>query len=287
MVRVLLLVCLLAACSAPRSSTIGLGTSHPLVSRVLGETRRVQVWSPRTGPGQPVVATLYVIDGGVEQDFPHIAGLGQLGEISGTYGPVRVVGVETRERIHELTATPRDPRYVSAYPTAGGAAAFRRHLIEEVVPFVEGRHGPGGRRALIGESLAGLFVLDTFVETPGAFDDYVAVSPSLWWDGQALASSARASLSAREDAGRRLFLAMADERGTMRTGLETVLAVLESGVPGLEWHFDDRSATEHHDTIYHGTALAALRWLYDVPREHFADPLPWWLTEDGAPPAAN
>ena len=48
--------------------------------------------------------------------------------------------------------------------------------------------------AVIGESLAGLFIVETYLREPALFDRYAAVSPSLWWDGQALSREAVALL---------------------------------------------------------------------------------------------
>jgi len=38
------------------------------------------------------------------------------------------------------------------------------------------------REAFIGEFLAGLFTIETFFLGPCLFDDYISVSPSLWWE---------------------------------------------------------------------------------------------------------
>ena len=42
----------------------------------------------------------------------------------------------------------------------------------------------------MGESLAGLFVMETFLLEQDLFDTYIAIDPSLWWNNQKLASSA-------------------------------------------------------------------------------------------------
>ncbi|WP_054439256.1 alpha/beta hydrolase [Novosphingobium sp. ST904] len=172
--------------AAPREISgqpIELGTRYELRSAVLGDTREVNVWLPtgydKSADRYPVV---YLLDGGLDQDFVHIAGLGSLASLSWTYGPMIVVGVQTKDRRAELTSRPTDPRYLSAFPESGGADRFRRFLRDEVIPFVEARFRSGDRRALMGESLAGLFVVDTLLNDPTLFGDYVAVSPSLWWD---------------------------------------------------------------------------------------------------------
>lgn len=81
------------------ATPIHFGTSYEISASVLGETRTVNVWlPPHHDTAETPYTVLYLIDGGVEQDFPHIAGLAQLGVISWQYEPLIVVGIETTER---------------------------------------------------------------------------------------------------------------------------------------------------------------------------------------------
>ena len=181
--------------------------------------------------------------------------------------------------------TPRatDPRYLAAFPESGGAGRFRRFLQEEVIPFVEQRLRTGSRRALMGESLAGLFVVDTLLERPELFHDFVAISPSLWWDDRRLVRGAAAQLDAQGLQGRRLYLAVADEGGTMQSGVDLLRAAVARQAPGaLSVRYSDRSGFATHATIYHGAAEDALRWLYPAP-PHNPGPTPWYMVEGRSP----
>lgn len=285
----LALALLAAACatSAPAETPIQLGVSHTLQSQVLNEAREINVWLP---PGYEGTTdryqVLYLIDGGIEQDFPHIAGLGQLGAVSYTYAPLIIVGVKTGTRIAELTPPPADQRYRTAFPNAGGAARFRDYLRSEVIPFIEARYRTQENRAIIGESLAGLFVVDTFLNEPTLFNDYVAVSPSLWWDDRALARASAPLLRQHPNSSRRLYLSIADEGGTMRDGVDTLRRAAEAAPSRVTIRFDDRSDGETHATTFHPAALDALRWLYAAPPYDYG-PTPWYMTEGGTPPASN
>lgn len=59
---------------------------------------------------------------------------------------------------------------------------------------------------IIGESLAGLFVVETLVLEPQLFDHYLAFDPSLWWNAEGLTPVAASRL--RELRGPRKQLAM-------------------------------------------------------------------------------
>lgn len=267
---------------------IVIGSSYSLASEVLGDTRQINVWTPtfQAEEGRRYTV-LYVLDGALDQDFQHIAGLAQLGDLSWTYEPLIVVGVQTRNRQTELTPPPSDARYISAFPDAGRAEAFRRFLEREVIPFVEGRYPASGRRAIAGESLAGLFVVDTLLTAPHLFDDYFAISPSLWWDDQVFARQAADKMSDRDLSGKRVWLAMADEGGTMQAGVD-ILRQAIAGRPGRgpDLHYSDRSAHETHATIYHGAILDGLRRFYGTPHEDSQEP-PWYMRPGGRPAPAS
>ncbi|HZF95473.1 MAG TPA: alpha/beta hydrolase-fold protein [Allosphingosinicella sp.] len=285
-----------AAQPAPAGEPIVLGSSHALRSAALGEERRINVRLPSgyATESERRYPVLYVLDGGVAQDFPHMAGLAQHGEISGTFDEFIVVGIETKNRIRELTTPNRDERYVTFYrangepvefANGGGAEGFRRHIAEEVIPWIEANHRTNGRRTLIGESLAALFVVDTLLRRADLFHDYVAISPSLWWNREELGRTAPRLLDAQNYEGRRLYLTMAGEGGTMQRGLDSLLAALRSPAAGaLRWVHVDRRNSEHHGSIYHVAALDSLRTLYPKPWRP-GTPIPW--LHIGEPPVLS
>lgn len=292
-VIIALTLSLLTACATPTPlpapapaaapTPILLGEQHLLPSTILGDTREINVWvPPGIAQGRAPGAVVYLLDGGLDQDFRHIAGLGELCALSWTCETTLIVGIQTKDRQHELTPAATDPRFVEGFPAAGAAADFRRFIIEEVRPFVEARYAGAPRTALMGESLAGLFVTDTLLDAPTLFDDYIAISPSLWWDAGRIARNAPSKLAGQGFEGRRVYMALADEGGTMQAGVDALRVAIEvAPPPGLEFAFANRSASETHATIYHGEALAAFRRLYPMPP--WEGETPWWMSPDGVP----
>jgi predicted alpha/beta superfamily hydrolase len=249
---------------------IVIGEVHKLNSRVLGQDRRIAVRLPTGYSEKPDgrYAVVYVIDGGPEQDFPHLAGLAQSADVNGTFEPFILVGIETVKRRQEITPAATD---VSAYTAElgvapGGSARFRRFIAEEVKPWVEARYRTNGQDAVIGESLAGLFVVETLFEAPGLFDDYVAVSPSLWWDDMKFGRQAAAYLRRLPPGKRRLYLTLADEGYRHEAGVDALVAGLKVAAPaGLQWMYVPQADAETHASIYHGAALDAFRAFYGTP----------------------
>jgi predicted alpha/beta superfamily hydrolase len=248
---------------------IVIGRSYLVPSAVLHGNRRINVYLPPHygAPGRRF-PMLFLLDGGAQEDFHHITGLVAISSAYGTTQEMIVVGIEGVDRRHDLTSPSSDPADLKAAPTSGGAAAYRRFLVEELKPWVAARYGPSGRTALIGESLAGLFVVETSLREPGAFDDYIAISPSLWWDRQALSREAAADLARQRFEGRRLWLAIANETALypeMKQGMNRLVAALTATPkPGLKWSYTPFPG-ETHATVYHPAALAAVRALYALP----------------------
>ncbi|MDQ8030105.1 MAG: alpha/beta hydrolase-fold protein [Brevundimonas sp.] len=245
---------------------IVIGQSFALPSATYGGTREINVWLPpgyaESGQTYPV---LYLLDGGQGQDFHHISGIAQLGTIVGTTRDVIVVGVASVDRRNELALPTEDAELIARYPTQGQSIRFRQFLTDEVLPFVEARYRTNGETALMGESLAGLFVVETFLKEPQMFDAYVAVSPSLWWDGGRLARQAGAHLRDHSNAPRTLILTIGDEGGEMQAAMDVLVGNLRDfAMPGVSWTYEPRP-TESHATIYHGAALDAFRRLYALP----------------------
>lgn len=270
---------------AGEPSPIVIGQSFTLSSRVLGKPRKVNIYVPPSyASGDKRYPVLYVLDGGEAQDFHHISGLAQLSTISGAAAEMIVVGIETVDRINELTFATRDPRYLDKWPTHGSSADFRRHITDEVIPFIESRFRTSGDTAVIGESLAGLFIVETFLRQPALFDHYIAISPSLWWDTRSLSKRAGALMARHDREKRTLFLAIADEGGTMQDGMDRLVATLQASAPrGLTWTYEPRPK-ETHATIYHGAALDALRQIWGIDTREEVREWPWWLRD---PPAAQ
>jgi predicted alpha/beta superfamily hydrolase len=233
-------------------------------SHVLGGQRRVNVALPPGYAGSrrrfPV---LYLLDGGtVQEDFPKITDFVAEAMAAGRAAQMIVVGIEGVDRKHDLTHPATFAKDRELLPTSGGSAAYRRFLVDELQPWVASRYRANGRNGLIGESLAGLFVVETFLREPKAFDAYLAASPSLWWDDQSLSREASSLLAKGKFGGHRLYLSIGDEGGTMQEGVDRVVGALKAKPPGgLLWRYEPMP-DKHHDAIYDPSAKAGLPWLF-------------------------
>ncbi|HVH11607.1 MAG TPA: alpha/beta hydrolase-fold protein, partial [Longimicrobium sp.] len=143
----------------------------------------------------------------------------------------------------------------------GGSAAFRAFIAGELIPEIGRRYRVTDESAIIGESLAGLFIVETFLLQPELFDTWIALSPSLWWNGGALARDAGARIRARPDAPATLYLSSgADD--IIAAELAQLTDALRADAPSqLRWEYAPRPDLTHA-TIYRGSAPGVLRALF-------------------------
>lgn len=251
---------------ASAAEPLTIGDTFTVDSKVLGETRRINVYRPAAYAlaDDAPLPVLYMPDGGSGEDFLHIAGLVQIGALNGTMRPFLLVGIENTERRRDLTSPTENAQDREIAPRVGGSAAFRRFLRDELMPIVESRYPTTAETAIVGESLAGLFVVETFLLEPDLFDHYVAVDPSLWWDDARLVEEASARVAKHPEGRRTLFLAAS--RQTQIAELTARLAQILTGLDGaaasrVEVHHLPLPE-EEHSTVFHPAALTAFRTLF-------------------------
>lgn len=259
---------------APSSITpISLGESIAIQSHALGEERTINVYLPPEYRNQSLrVPVLYLIDGGLDQDFLHVVGATQLGAIWGRSQPVIVVGIATKDRRKELAGPTSDPDILKRYPTVGHSADFRRFIADEVKPLIAARYRTSGDDAVLGESMAGLFIVETWLRQPALFKHYAAISPSLWWDKERIRQSATELLASNSSVRPPILIASENEGGQLGAIAKRFIAVLPKD--GSACHAPQ---PYNHANIYHAITPMALQFLFppaQAPQTSFGFEVP-------------
>jgi predicted alpha/beta superfamily hydrolase len=244
-----------------QAAPLVIGETFTLESAALGETRRINVYLPAAYQASPDtrLPVLYMPDGGIAEDFLHVAGLVQVLTGNGSMRPFVLVGIENTERRRDLTGPTEDPEDRKIAPRVGGSAAFRAFVRDELMPQVRSRYRTTDEAAIVGESLAGLFVLETLALEPELFDTYIAIDPSVWWNRNALVDTAPQWLDRQPDGtNTKVFVATGREATASQPTTRLLAAMNAHASPGLQiTHraFND----ETHATVYHAAALDAFR----------------------------
>lgn len=237
------------------------GETFTIESKILGETRRINVLVP-TVYGQKIdeaMPVLYMPDGGMDEDFLHIAGLVQVLVSNGGMRPHVLVGIENTQRRRDMTGPTESAEDRKIAPVVGRSAAFRRFMKEELMPAVRARYRTADEAAIMGESLAGLFAVECFLYEPSMFRACIAIDPSLWCNGEGLVREGAARVAAAGAVGARtLYIAYSNEPTIAEPAERFAGAVAGSDRFGVRFTCI-QLPEETHATIYHPAAIRALR----------------------------
>jgi predicted alpha/beta superfamily hydrolase len=199
-----------------RGHAITSGERFTHKSRILGERREFWVRRPvLRSEERERSSILVVLDG--EFFFPLVTAatefLSERGYGGQSIPHCTVVGVVNVDRDRDFTPTHAPDQGRLRFPTSGGASAFLRYLLEELLPEIENRFAAEPQRFLSGWSLGGLFTAHVRATRPDAFAGYLAVSPSLWWDGDDSLRQVSAALEQAGPGGPPLVVTLGAEEG--------------------------------------------------------------------------
>ncbi|GGC57889.1 alpha/beta hydrolase [Undibacterium terreum] len=245
------------------ATPLSIGETFTIRSDILGETRRINVYMPSvyTTTNKLRLPVLYMPDGGLAEDFLHVAGLLQVSVDNNTMRPFILVGIENTQRRRDLTGPTEVAKDKAIAPVVGGSAAFRRFIRTELIPQVKERYRTTAENAIVGESLAGLFAVETLLLEPDLFDIAIAIDPSLWWNDSQLIKDAESLLKAKASSSKTLYLVASGEKGEAEMMQEFSHALTKAGNVGLHWRVESMPG-ESHATVYQPAALKAFRTVF-------------------------
>lgn len=241
-----------------------IGQAERLHSAALDEDRTYRVALPAsygwaTDRRYPV---LYVLDG--DWHFEHAAASAGYLAAHGEIPEMIVVAIDSTKRVRDFTQSD----WPEAWIGGGGAANFKRFLATELLPEIERTYRTDGFRALSGHSASGQFVLYCLTTEPSLFRGYIALSPSLDWDGNLPQRSLEASFTATAELANFLYVARSDDAGRPLADYDRLVETLAKRSPrGFRW-VSQAFPTETHVSIPLLGEIDGLRHLYEGYRLH-------------------
>jgi predicted alpha/beta superfamily hydrolase len=259
---------------APTEAQVSVGRARTLWSSALQEPRELLISLPpdyeRSGKAYPVV---YLLD--AEMQFVQAAGTLQfLGSFNERIPEMILVGVVNVDRSRDFVPPARNPAWRGDPMRRDGYErtnpdAFLKFLAEELAPWVEARYRTVPYRILVGHSFGGVFSLHAMVHRPEAFQAQVAISPSLWYDGEALIGRTEAGIRALQRPPW-LFVSWADHEENIRATTEKLVRALTANPPpALRWEHryypgEDHMSTPHR-ALYDALELLFTGWRMPQP----------------------
>jgi predicted alpha/beta superfamily hydrolase len=197
--------------------------------------------------------------------------------VNGTYVVPEMIVVaipNTTDRMRDMTPTRVSTGFggqpMPGLATSGGMPAFLSFIRDELMPRIEQTYRTMPFRVLVGHSLGGITAIQALYTMPEAFQAYVAIDPSLWWDNALLLREARNRAADPRWSQRALYVAQAntvspDDSVTNPhfgaiTQFDAVMKAYKG--PGLRYAFK-YYAQDDHGSVPLIAEYDALRFIFD------------------------
>lgn len=252
-----------------QETAIEIGYKYKLESEILEETRFVNVYLPHnykstTDTDYPVI---YLMDG--DYNFHYLTGLiDQLAVISERIPEMIIVGLSDKGRESYINYC--TPYHKKKNPN-GKSALFLEFILKEVKPFINSKYKTSNYDAIIGQSIGGLFVINALMENPESFENYIAISPSLWWNDFKAEKEVEDFFKKNKRIDKKLFLSIGNEKGMGVLGFQDKIdintfanAYYEKEPLGLDYEFNIFKE-ENHNSV----GLISIETALEKIFEHF------------------
>jgi len=167
-----------------------IGKSVEIESQLLKELRILNIYLPSSYSQGKIKSypVIYLLDGSKDEDFIHVAGIVQFGSFSwiNMLPESIVVGIGNVDRKRDFTYPSQNKLDQKEFPSSGKSGEFIKFIEKELQPFINASYRTNQERTIIGQSLGGLLATEILFKRPQLFDNYIIVSPSLWWDDEKL-----------------------------------------------------------------------------------------------------
>ncbi|MBB5638734.1 hypothetical protein HDE68_004669 [Pedobacter cryoconitis] len=237
-----------------------LGTTEQIQSPQLAEKRILNIYLPE-GYDKDLKATypvIYLLDGSANEDFVHIFGLVQFSAMIEAMPKSIVIGIANIDRKRDFTFPTTIAQDLKDFPTTGKSEKFMAFIEKDLQPYIAQNYRTNDTKTIIGQSLGGLFATEVLLKKPSLFNNYIIISPSLWWDNQSLLTAAPQLLKSLSDKNIKVYVSVGTEGKVMEDDAKNLAEVLKkSADKNLEVIFNPMPA-ENHLTILHNSVYKAL-----------------------------
>ena len=181
-------------------TSITTGETLEFYSEELEETRKLNVYLPlgydkNDSKAYPVI---YLLDGSIEDGFTYISGLAQFcASTLKTLPESIIVGVVNVDRKRDYTYPSRNQDDIIHFSTSGKSGKFIDFIDKELLPLITEEYNTNGHRTIIGQAFGGLLATEILLTETELFDNYIIISPSLWWDNAFLVTANTINISAK------------------------------------------------------------------------------------------
>lgn len=246
-------------CSFSQITPFSIGVIDSVKSLELNETRRLNIYLPEgySADSSQTYNVIYLLDGSADEDFIHVSGVVQFCNFSwiNLLPPSIVVGISNVDRKRDFTFPTTITKDKEDFPTTGESAKFISFIEKELQPYIDKNYKTNSNKMLIGQSLGGLLATEILYTKPQLFNQYLIVSPSLWWNAESLLKGNPEILNASYTSKTEVFVAVGNEGKIMEGDAKKLYKQLKNSKASnlsIEFKF---LGNKNHATIMHQAIL--------------------------------
>lgn len=279
-------ICLLMSCqlafaqtkskTTPKTPFI-LGSIDEINSTELSEKRILNIYLPEGYNEKDTLKypVVYLLDGSADEDFIQVVGLYQFNNFSWINRVPKsiIVGIANVDRKRDFTYPTTIAEDQKRYKTAGHSDKFITFMEKELQPYIEKKYKTSSSKTIIGQSLGGLLATEVLLKKPALFNNYIIMSPSLWWDNGSLFSISSELLKDTFSQKTAVYIGVGKE-GLAPSAIPHVMEVdanlLAEKIKGTKSKtvtvYFDYLPQEDHASITHQAVFNALRLLNPIQK---------------------
>ncbi|MGV3529832.1 MAG: alpha/beta hydrolase [Flavisolibacter sp.] len=259
--------------SAQAQKPLVIGTTVPFFSKALNEGRTLNVYLPEdyVAGDSTTYPVIYIPDGGMEEDFIHLTGIVRFNTQTwiARFPRSIVVGIENTNRKRDFTFAVPNLDFLDKMgftkdqmPSYGGSDRYIKFLKDELMPYIEANFHGSKESTIVGESLAGLLLTEILVKEKNLFDNYIIVSPSLWWGEERLIAEAKKLSLAESNDTVRVYVGAPQKSEDERMYNDAVQLSNALGGKAKLCVYFDYLPEETHATVFHQAVYNAFKKFY-------------------------
>lgn len=231
-------------------------------SRFVNEKRVINIWTPPNyAQNRDSLPVLYILDGGINEDFAHLANTLDMLIKQGNIPKLILVGIENTDRRRDFTGPTEIEYDLKHVPNPGGAGNFRKFIKNELFPTIDKKYRTTSIKGIIGESAAGLFVIETFILEADMFNYYVAMDPALWYNRGYLVERFEELCKSNIYKNTKLWFAGSGAVDINPYTKELNRKIKKMDIELVHQYVDEPK--EKHSTIFRATKEKALIWIFN------------------------
>jgi predicted alpha/beta superfamily hydrolase len=252
-----------------------LGVIDEIQSAVLAEKRILNIFLPAGYNKNDTVKypVVYLLDGSADEDFIHVVGLYQFYNFPWINRVPKsiVVGIATIDRRRDFTYPTTIEADKKRYPTTGNSEKFINFIQKELQPYIEKKYKTIPSKTIIGQSLGGLLATEILLKKSELFNQYIIISPSIWWDNGSILKLSSSILSESYKPKTGIYIGVGKEGlvpGNNPRVMEVDANLLAEKIKSTKSKsvtvYFDYLPDEDHATISHQAISNALKLLHPI-----------------------